>query len=122
VLAVDMVTIVHVMLPYWEIGQVDDFSAQMILIGKRLLVQFARDHASGRDAIASWVAEVEAASWSSSADVKARYPSISFLGNNRGVFNLKGNHFRLDAQINYSAQVVLVRRIGPHAEYDSWTF
>ena len=38
------------------------------------------------------------------------------------MFNLKGNHFRLDAQITYSAQVVLVRRIGTHAEYESWTF
>ena len=94
----------------------------MILVGKRLLIQFARDHASARDVIASWTAEVEAASWGSSVDVKARYPSVSFLGNNRVVFNLKGNQFRLDAQINYSAQVVLVRRIGTHAEYDSWTF
>jgi mRNA interferase HigB len=94
----------------------------MILVGKRLLTEFARDHASARDAVAAWAAEVEAASWRSSADLKARYPSVSFLGNNRVVFNLKGNQFRLDAQINYSAQVVLVRRIGTHAEYDSWTF
>lgn len=94
----------------------------MILVGKRLLVQFARNHASSRDAIGSWVAEVESAAWRSSADVKARYQSVSFIGNNRVVFNLKGNHFRLDAQIDYSAQVVLVRRIGTHAEYDSWTF
>ena len=94
----------------------------MILVGKRLLVQFARRHASAREAIGSWVAEVEAAAWRSSADVKARYASVSFIGNSRVVFNLKGNHFRLDAQIDYSAQVVLVRRIGTHAEYDSWTF
>jgi mRNA interferase HigB len=94
----------------------------MILVGKRVLVQFGRKHASARDAVAAWVAEVEAASWHSSVDVKARYSSISFVGHDRVVFNLKGNHFRLDAQINYSAQVVLVRRIGTHAEYDSWTF
>ena len=47
---------------------------------------------------------------------------MSFIGNDRVVFNLKGNQFRLDVQINYSAQVVLARRIGTHAEYDSWTF
>lgn len=94
----------------------------MILIGKRLLVQFARKHASARSAIASWVAEAEAASWRSSIDLKMRYASISFIGNDRVVFNLKGNDFRLDAQINYAGQVVLVRRIGTHAEYDSWTF
>jgi mRNA interferase HigB len=94
----------------------------MTLVGKRLLNEFARTHASSRDAIAAWTAEVEAASWRSPVDVKARFPSVSVIGSSRVVFNLKGNHFRLDAQINYSAQLVLVRRIGTHAEYNSWTF
>lgn len=94
----------------------------MILVGKRLLSEFARTHASSRDAIAAWTAEVEAASWRAPVDVRARFPSVSFIGSSRVVFNLKGNHFRLDAQINYSAQVVLVRRIGTHGEYNSWTF
>lgn len=94
----------------------------MILVGKRLLSEFARTHASSRDAIAAWTAEVEAASWRSPIDVKNRYRSASFVGTDRVIFNLKGNHFRLDVQVNYSAQIVLVRRIGTHAEYDSWTF
>jgi mRNA interferase HigB len=94
----------------------------MTLVGKRLLIEFARRHASARDAIAAWSSEVEAAAWRSPADVQARYSSASFIGNDRIVFNLKGNHFRLDTQVNYSVQIVLVRRIGTHAEYDSWTF
>jgi mRNA interferase HigB len=94
----------------------------MILVGKRLLTEFAQRHASARNAMAAWVGEVEAAAWRSSADVKARFGSASFIGSDRVVFNLKGNHFRLDAQVSYSAQIVLVRRIGTHAEYDSWTF
>jgi mRNA interferase HigB len=94
----------------------------MILVGKRILTEFARAHASVRGAIAAWTAEVEAASWRSPIDVKSRYRSVSFIGSDRAVFNLKGNHFRLDTQISYSAQIVLVRRIGTHAEYDSWTF
>lgn len=94
----------------------------MTLVGKRLLSEFARRHASARDAIAAWTSEVEAATWRSSVDVKARFASASFIGGDRVVFNLKGNHFRLDAQVSYSAQIVLVRRIGTHAEYDSWIF
>jgi mRNA interferase HigB len=94
----------------------------MTLVGKRLLTEFARSHASARGAIAAWTSEVEAASWRTSLDVKARFRSVSFIGSDRIVFNLKGNHFRLDAQLSYSAQIVLVRRIGTHAEYDSWTF
>lgn len=94
----------------------------MILVGKSLLTEFGRTHASARDAIAAWALEVEGASWRSIVEVKARFPSVSLIGKDRLVFNVKGNHFRLDVQINYSAQVVLVRRIGTHAEYDSWTF
>jgi mRNA interferase HigB len=94
----------------------------MTLVGKRILTDFARTHASSRDVIAAWTAEVEVASWRSSVDLKTKFPSVSFIGSNRVVFNLKGNHYRLDAQVNYSAQIVLVRRIGTHAEYDSWTF
>jgi mRNA interferase HigB len=94
----------------------------MILVGKSLLTEFARTHASIRDAIAAWALEVEGASWRSIVDVRARFPSASFIAKDRVVFNLKGNHFRVDVQINYSAQVVLVRRIGTHAEYDSWIF
>lgn len=94
----------------------------MTLVGKRSLTEFARTHASARDAIGAWVAEVESAAWRSPADVKARFRSASFVGGNRVVFNLKGNHFRLDALIDYPSQVVLVRRIGTHREYDTWTF
>ena len=94
----------------------------MILLGKRLLVEFSRKHASARGATSAWAAEVEGGAWRSSAELKARFPSVSFVASDRVVFNLKGNHFRLDAQINYSAQVILIRRIGTHAEYESWTF
>lgn len=94
----------------------------MILVGKRALSEFARTHASARDAIAAWTLEVESASWLTPMDIKARYASVSFVANNRVVFNLKGNQFRLDVQVNYATQTVLVRRIGTHAEYDSWTF
>jgi mRNA interferase HigB len=94
----------------------------MTLVGKNLLIEFGRTHASARNALAAWALEVEGASWRSLVDVKARFPSVSLIAKDRLVFNLKGNHFRLDVQINYSAQVVLVRRIGTHAEYDSWTF
>lgn len=94
----------------------------MTLLGKRLLSEFAQQHASARAAISAWAYEVETAAWHSLVDVKARYPSASFIKSDRVIFNLKGNHFRVDTQISYPAQIVLARRIGTHAEYDSWTF
>jgi len=53
-------------------------------------------------------------------DISARYPSASFLSGNRIVFRLKGKAYRLVVKVNYAAQIVLVQKIGTHAEYDEW--
>lgn len=94
----------------------------MTVVGKNLLVEFVRKHADARSAISAWTAEAETASWKGSQDIKARYLSASFIGEGRVVFNIKGNHYRLDVQIDYATQVVLVKRIGTHAEYNTWKF
>jgi mRNA interferase HigB len=94
----------------------------MTVVGKKILNEFAREHADARAAIAAWTAEVEVVTWKASQDVKRRFPSASFTGEGRVVFNLKGNHYRLDVQIDYITKVVLIRRIGTHAEYDTWKF
>lgn len=110
------------MFPCWEQFSVVASRPQMTLLGKGILTVFARKHAGVREPLSAWVFEVEAASWSSPIDVRARFATVSFVGNSRAIFNLKGNQFRLDTQINYSSAIVLVRRIGTHAEYDSWKF
>lgn len=92
----------------------------MKLVGKPRLVEFAEEHADVREQIRAWTAEVEDAHWGSPHELKERYSSVSFLGNGRAVFNLKGNDYRLGVTINYEAQIVAVRRIGTHADYDDW--
>jgi mRNA interferase HigB len=94
----------------------------MKLLGKKLLDDFARLHADVRSQIDAWIAEVEEATWQGPMDIKARFRSASFLADNRVVFNLKGNRYRLDTKVNYKNQIVLVMRIGTHAQYDTWTF
>jgi len=95
-------------------------TAAMKVIGKPILAKFEQRHADVRPQVNSWLAEVEDALWSSPADIKTRFPSASFLSNSRVVFNLKGNHYRLLVQVNYPAKVVLVIKIGTHADYDRW--
>ena len=95
---------------------------RMTVVGKKILNELGRQHADVRAAIAAWTAEVEAATWKGPQDVKKRFPSASFIGEGRVVFNLKGNHYRLDVQIDDLAKVALVKRIGTHAEYDAWKF
>lgn len=94
----------------------------MKLVGQKILVEFMADHADIRSQVEAWVAEVEEASWRTPSDLKARYPSASFVGENRVVFNLGGNKYRLDTKVSFKNQTVVVIRMGTHAEYDSWKF
>jgi len=96
--------------------------AAMKVVGKQTLEVFKQRHANVRSQVDAWLAEVENAERDSPNDIKTRFASASFLPNNRVVFNLKGNSYRLDVKVAYKTKVVLVKRIGPHAEYDKWTF
>ena len=66
----------------------------------------------------AWYQETSKAEWSSPRQIKKEYPSASFLADNRDVFNIKGNHYRLIVKISYDYQMVWIRFIGTHAEYD----
>ncbi len=94
----------------------------MRVIGKKILEEFKRPHADVRSQIDEWICEVEEAQWQSPHDIKAKYVTASFLADRRVVFNLKGNSYRLDVKVSYENQVVLVKRIGTHAQYDNWKF
>jgi mRNA interferase HigB len=93
----------------------------MRLVGKELLAQFAKEHADVRGPLNAWIFEVEEADWPGPADVKARYPSASFLSDNRVIFNIKGNTYRIEAKVSYEITVVLIKRVGTHAEYSKWS-
>jgi mRNA interferase HigB len=92
----------------------------MQVVGRERLEEFAREHADARLQMDAWLAEVLEANWQGPADIKKRYASASFLGENKVVFNLKGNKYRLLAVVAYKQQVVVVSRIGTHAEYSEW--
>lgn len=66
----------------------------------------------------AWYEEAINATWNQPADIKAHYRSASVLKNRRVVFNIKGNDYRLIVAIAYRLQVVYVKFVGTHKEYD----
>ena len=67
----------------------------------------------------AWYEEVSKANWMQPADIKAQYRSASVLKKRRVVFNIKGNDYRLIVAIAYRLQVVYVKFVGTHKEYDA---
>ena len=92
----------------------------MKVVGLGILEETARSHADVGSQITAWLAEVNGAEWKTPQDIKKRYATASFLSDNRVVFNLKGNTYRLEVKVDYKNKIVLVKRIGTHAEYDKW--
>lgn len=66
----------------------------------------------------AWYQETSKARWTTPNEIKKEYPIASIITGNRVVFNIKGNHYRLIVKISYDYEMVWIRFIGTHAEYD----
>jgi mRNA interferase HigB len=89
----------------------------MRIISRRILREFWEKHPDAAIPLQTWFHDVERATWVSPADIKAVYRNASFLANNRVVFNIKGNHYRLVVLVVYQHGVVYIRFVGTHEEY-----
>lgn len=90
----------------------------MRVIAKKVLRDFWSKHPDCEQQLKSWYKEAEVANWKKPNDIRREYPGASILESNRVVFNIKGNNYRIIVKINYSYQIVWIRFIGTHAQYD----
>ena len=90
----------------------------MRVIAKKALREFWDRHADSKEQLKAWYEEAEAAEWKSPKDIKERYSTASIRADNRAVFNIKGNRYRMVVKIYYDYGTVFIRFIGTHAEYD----
>lgn len=92
----------------------------MRVIAKSSLVKFwsQSGHSDAKSALQSWHDEALKASWQMPQNIKDQYSSASICGNNRVVFNIAGNKYRLVVEMQYQAGIAWVKFIGTHAQYD----
>lgn len=91
----------------------------MRIIARKPVAAFGRRHPAAAAPLQLWWKRVERAEWKNFADVKAEFSSADLVGDNRVVFNIGGNKFRLVARISYEPHYrVLIKFIGTHADYD----
>ena len=95
----------------------------MRVIAKSSLKKFWENpgYSDAQPPIESWYEETIKADWASPQAIKAQYAHASICKNNRVVFNIAGNKYRLIIEIQYQARIVWVKFIGTHAQYDKIT-
>ena len=79
---------------------------------------FWEKHPDAEKPLRVWYAEASRADWLTPADIKAAYRNASFTANNRVVFNIKGNDYRLVVAVHYDRGQMFVRFVGNHRQYD----
>jgi mRNA interferase HigB len=90
----------------------------MRIIALKTLREFWEDHPDARQPLQAWYKDARQAVWQSPADIKTVYRNVSIIANNRVVFNIKGNDYRLIVAINYRFGITYIRFVGTHREYD----
>jgi mRNA interferase HigB len=90
----------------------------MRILSRSTLRNFWEAHPDAEEALKTWYSEVSHTNWQSPLDVKASHRNASIIGNDRVVFNIKGNTYRLIVAIRYDISIIFIRFIGTHAEYD----
>lgn len=92
----------------------------MRIIAFRTLREFFEKirYADSEPSLRAWYHDVKTAEWKSSNELKLQYKSASIVGEGRVVFNIRGNAYRLVVAIDYEFQVIFIRFIGTHKEYD----
>lgn len=91
------------------------------VIAKKALVDFYTKHADSKVYLEDWYEKVSEANWQSFSDVKQLFNSVDYVGNDRFVFNIRGNNYRLVALILFIPKRVYIRFVGTHSEYDTIT-
>ena len=85
---------------------------------KKLKDFWEKGHADSEQPLKVWYQIIKQGNFFSPNDIKLLFPSSSFIGGNRVVFNISGNKYRLVVHIRYDLQILYIRFIGTHAEYD----
>ena len=92
----------------------------MHVISHRKLKEFyeAPGNGDARVALERWYDIAQQAQWHSLSDIRGDFPATDYIGNQRYVFNIKGNHYRLVVVIKFTIDRIFIRFVGSHREYE----
>ena len=89
----------------------------MRIVSYKAIVQYTALHADAKLALDEWYIKTEQSRWTCFADIRQTFGGTDSISNNRFVFNVRGNTYRIIAIVIFASQKVYLRFIGTHAEY-----
>lgn len=90
----------------------------MNIIARSTLVAFWQKHPDSEEQLSHWFNIALKAKWQNLNEIKSSFPNVSVLSNNRVVFNIRGNKYRLIVAVKFSASTMYICWVGTHSEYD----
>jgi mRNA interferase HigB len=90
----------------------------MRVIARNVLIGFWSTHPEAKVSLERWYRLVRAAHWTSTDEVQKATPKAKVLNRERVRFEIAGGNYRLVAAFDFRRQIVFVKFIGSHAEYD----
>ena len=92
----------------------------MRIISRKTLRDFYEnpEYKDSKTPLETWFHETLKADWNSPDEIKEKYRNASIIGNNRIVFNIHGNKYRLIIKVHYNLKIIYIRFIGTHEQYD----
>lgn len=90
----------------------------MVIISRGIIHDFGKKQPLAKIPLNNWYEKVKVANWKNFTEVKNTFGSADFIGNNRYVFNIGGNNFRIIALIHFNIRTIFIRAILTHSEYN----
>ena len=90
----------------------------MRIIAKSTLVEYYTKHPQAQQPLEDWYEITKRAEWQNINDIRVAFNTVDYVGNDRYVFNIKGNNYRTVVLVVFFAGTVAIRFIGTHSEYD----
>ncbi len=90
----------------------------MVIISKTVLMEFGRKHADAVAPLNEWWEKTKSADWASLQDTRRTFNSVDYVGNDRYVFNVKGNKYRLVTMIFFDIRTIYIRFMDTHSKYN----
>jgi len=90
----------------------------MQVVSRKTLLQFWERHADSKEPLSVWFVAASKAEWKTPQDIKDQFGAVDFVGDNRAIFNIGGNKYRLIVHISYTYKGALIKFVGTHAAYD----